>query len=502
MQASATRDSTQSPLHDWRAGSPTFRMACIGIVLIAVAIRVFHLGQPMRLDEARTFLDYVIRPLPDAISNYNIPNNHLFHTLLAWMSTRLFGDAEWAVRLPAFLAGVLSVGVTYAVARALADEGAALIASALAAVLPGLVLYATNARGYSMVTLAFVTLIVLANRIASEETAARWLAFGAVVVLGFATVPAMLYPAGAVSLWLFVERARRHGPSSALRFAPRLAGVLAGAVALAALAYLPAIERFGLEAITGNKFVTPYPWPLFVDSLPRFAQRLRDTLGLGIPNLLLLMLAAGALLPLVIRSPGQGRLGTLAATTAVWCIVLLVMTRRAPPPRVWLFLAPLLCVYAGIGLATAASWLARRVRIGAPTAHAAVALTLAVGIGASTIARRTIFDNDESVGLVAGPAIAAWLLAEVRPDDRLVVSNFVSPEVDYYLHTRGGRRFGDLEAPSRSARALLILNERQSQTPATVRSERPDLDWSRFETPVMLRQFEHASVWAASRRTP
>ena len=502
MQASATRDSTESPLHDWRAGSATFRLACVGIALIAVAIRVIHLDQPMRLDEARTFLDYVIRPLPDAISNYNIPNNHLFHTLLAWTSTRLFGDAEWSVRLPAFLAGVLTVWMTYVAARALADEGAALIASALAAVLPGLVLYATNARGYSMVTLAFVVLIVLANRIASEESAARWLGFGIVVALGFATVPAMLYPAGAVSLWLFAEHARRHGPSSALRFALRLAAVLAVAVAIAALAYLPAIERFGVASITANKFVTPYPWPLFVDSLPRFAQRLRDTLGLGIPTLLLAALAAGALIPLVIRSPERGRLATLAAATGLWCVALLVMTRRAPPPRVWLFLAPLLCVYAGIGLATAAAWVARRVRIGAEPVHAAVALILAFGIGASTVARRTILENDESVGLVAGPAIARWLLAEVRPDDRLIVSNFVSPEVDYYLHTMGGRRFGDLEAPSRSARAVLILNERQSQTPATVQAERPDLDWSRFETPVMLRQFEHASVWAASRRTP
>ena len=502
MHASATQFPAESALHDWRAAPASFRLACVGVALIAVAIRVLHLGQPMRLDEARTFLDYVIRPLPDAISNYGIPNNHLLHTLLAWVSVRLFGHAEWAVRLPAFLAGLLTVPATYFTARALADRGAALIASALVAVLPGLLLYSTNARGYSMVGLAFVGLIFLANEIADEETVPRWIAFGLLITLGFATVPAMLYPAGAASLWLLVERARRHGLPSAARFAVRFALVLAVAVALAAVVYLPAIGRFGVASITANKFVTPYTWPQFLDSLPRFAQRLRDTLGLGIPDVALLALALVGLAPLAMRGPGRARLVTLATATGLWCVVLLVATRRAPPPRVWLFLAPLGCIYVGIGLARLAAWTSRRFRTGEHGMVAALALVLAAGLGASTLVRRTIFENDESVGFVAGPAIARWLLAEARPGDRLVVGNFVSPEVDYYLFTLGGRRFADLEAPSRSTRVLLVLNERQSQTPATVQAERPDLDWSRFEAPAPLRQFEHASIWAAARRTP
>ena len=490
---------TESSLHDWLAGPVFFRLACVGIAAIAVAIRVFHLNQPMRLDEARTFLDYAIRPLPDAISNYNIPNNHLLHTLLVWLSIRVFGHAEWAVRLPAFIAGVLIVPATYVATRALADRGAALIASALAAVLPGLILYSTNARGYSMVCLAFVMLIPVANAIADDESAARWTAFGLVIALGAATIPVMLYPAGAVSLWLLAERARRHGWSSAVRFAPRLAGVLAVSGAVAAVAYLPAIERYGVASIAGNKFVIPYSWPLFLRALPQFAQRVRDTIGLGIPDVLLLGLTLSGLLPLVTRGQGRGRLFTLALTTGFWCVALLVATRRPPPPRVWLFLAPLCCMYAGIGLSWITGWISRRQRVSEQPYIAAAALMLALGIAASTVARRTVLNDNESVELVAGPAIARYLLAEARPGDRLIVSNMVSPEVDYYLFTMGGRRFADLESPSRSARVLLILNERESQTATTVQTERPDLDWRRFATPVPLRQFESASIWQAPR---
>jgi hypothetical protein len=500
MHAAAEPVPTDSFRHDWRTGAASFRASLVGIALIALAIRLYHMNQPMRLDEARTFLDYVIRPLPDAISNYTIPNNHLLHTLLAWTSARLFGHAEWAVRLPAFIAGLLIVPATYVAARALADRSAALIASALAAVLPGLILYTTNARGYSMICLAFVLLIPVVDALADRETLGRWIVFGSLIAFGMATIPVMLYPAGAATLWLLAERLRRHGWSSTVRFAFRLAAVLVLAGVVTVVAYLPAIQRFGAESITGNKFVAPYTWDLFFRALPQFVQRLRDTIGLGLPQLLMAAFALIGVLPLFARGKERGKLLTLAVITGFWCIALMFLTRRPPPPRVWLFLAPLLCIYIGIGVARLATTLSQKLRVADQGIVAAIALLFAVGISAATIVRRTIFENDESVGFVAGPAVADYLLAEARPGDRLIVGNFVSPEVDYYLFVKGGKRFGDLEAPSRSDRILFILNERQSQTPSSTQLERPDVDWTKYGTPVQLRKFESASIWEAQRR--
>lgn len=500
MHVAGRRVQTDSvPLH-WLAGATSVRLALVAVAVVGVAIRVFHLNQAMRLDEARTFLDYAIRPLPDAISNYNIPNNHLLHTLLVWTSIRIFGHAEWAIRLPAFVAGLLVMPATYVATRALADRSAALAATALAAVLPVLVLYSTNARGYSMVCLAFVVLIVVADRLAAEESAARWAAFGAIVALGAATIPVMLYPAGAAALWLCAERVRRHGWRRAPAFAARLAAVLALAGALAALAYVPAIQRFGVGSIVGNKFVSPYRWPQFLHALPQFARRLRGTIGLGIPNAALLPLVLLGLAPLATRGRERGKLVTLALATGLWCIALLVATRRAPPPRVWLFLAPLCCLYAGIGLARFATWASPRFGSEAQPFLAALSALVVAAIATSTVVRRTVLEDNESVLLVAGPDIARSLLAVARPDDRLIVSNMVSPEVDYYLYTMAGRRFGDLEAPSRSRRLLLVLNHREAQTPATVRTERPDVDWGRYQSPTPLRRFHSASLWAAARR--
>jgi len=211
-------------------------------------------------------------------------------------------------------------------------------------------------------------------------------------------------------------------------------------------------------------------------------------------------LALAGLVPLVARDASRSRLQTLALTTGLWCIALLVATRRAPPPRVWLFLAPLCCLYAGIGLTRVIRWLSARFQASERPYVATVALLLATGIAANAVVRRTVFENNESAAFLAGPDIARYLLAETRAGDRVIVSNMVSPEVDYYLYRLAGRRFADLEAPSRASRVVLILNHREDQTPATVRTERPDLDWEKFETPVPQKPFESASIWVAPRR--
>ena len=76
------------------------------VTMLALALRARELSQPIRYDEAATWLDYASQPLARALSDYRFPNNHLFHTLLVHISAALFGAAPWALRLPAFLAGI------------------------------------------------------------------------------------------------------------------------------------------------------------------------------------------------------------------------------------------------------------------------------------------------------------------------------------------------------------------------------------------------------------
>src|SRR5437588_10729707 len=117
---------------DARGGHRTpDRVALGAIVAVGVLVRLAYLGEPMRYDEAFTFNEYASRSAYDGISEYTFPNNHLFHTLLVHCSIRAFGDAPWAVRLPALAAGLALIPATSGLARRLCDRPSATLAAAL-----------------------------------------------------------------------------------------------------------------------------------------------------------------------------------------------------------------------------------------------------------------------------------------------------------------------------------------------------------------------------------
>jgi hypothetical protein len=52
-----------------------------GITLLGALLQIAYLSQPIRNDEALTVFDFASRPLLQAITRYNEPNNHLLNTL-------------------------------------------------------------------------------------------------------------------------------------------------------------------------------------------------------------------------------------------------------------------------------------------------------------------------------------------------------------------------------------------------------------------------------------
>ena len=172
---------------------------------LAIVLRLRDLGQPIRYDEAATWLDYASKPLALAMSDYRFPNNHLFHTLLVHVVSSLFGDAPAVLRIPAFVAGVALVPLTWAVARATQSRTAAPVAALLVATSASLVLYSTNARGYTIVCCLTMAIVLLAARQLERDNPAGWLAIAVLGALGTWTIPIMLYPLAGVALWLWAE---------------------------------------------------------------------------------------------------------------------------------------------------------------------------------------------------------------------------------------------------------------------------------------------------------
>jgi hypothetical protein len=158
------------------------------VTVIAVALRSFHLGSDLWLDEIITVTSFAREPVLQIVSEYGTSNNHLLNTLLVKFAAWVFGEHEWSVRLPAMIFGTASVPVLYALARLAFGWRESLGAALLLAVSYHHVFFSQNARGY-IIYVFFSLLATLAfDRALRSDRASAWLLYISAMVLDFATL--------------------------------------------------------------------------------------------------------------------------------------------------------------------------------------------------------------------------------------------------------------------------------------------------------------------------
>ena len=159
-------------------------LALAAIVLLAAALRTYHLGyKSLWLDEVTYVRSAQLGPLfgPYGYASISHPPGYL-------LLMRLMGaanPAEWFLRLPAMLAGVVAVVALWALGRRLLGRVEGLLAAFLLALSPLHLEYSQEAHSYALFA-ALSTLMLLALAVAAgRETApdrpanrrvARWLA--------------------------------------------------------------------------------------------------------------------------------------------------------------------------------------------------------------------------------------------------------------------------------------------------------------------------------------
>jgi hypothetical protein len=139
------------------------------------------------------------------------------------------------------------------------------------------------------------------------------------------------------------------------------------------------------------------------------------------------------------------------------------------------FVVPLACVYIAIGVRVVLASLAR----GRELRLATNVLTCAIvpALAAHTVLTRSVFRAPESGTLVDAPQIADYLLANMRPGDRIALETPSGPSLDYYLVRKGGRPAALVNADSGRGRVFVVVNPRHLQTLASVQKFCRDVDW-------------------------
>lgn len=406
------------------------------MVAAGAALRLVHLDQPIRYDEAVTFLEYVVRPLGRALALYDLPNNHLFHTFLAHLSVSAFGDGPAALRLPAFAAGVLVPPAVYLAGRVVHGRDAGLAAAALAAASPALVLFSANARGYSLVVLAFLALVPPAATLLRRRSPVAWLLLATVAALGAWTMPTMLYPAGAVAAWLLVAAAGPVGRGARRVAAEGALGAVAG--------FLAGVAR---------------QW------------------AHGVPTPVVLLLALGAVAEGIARTRavlagGRGRhrgVPALFPVGVAWSVVLLAATRRVPVPRVWLFLLPAFLVFACGGLARLAARARSLAAEGTGGLRGSVAAPVAAlvlgGWTALHLLRTDAVRRWPVTGtLPHGDRVAAYLAERWEPGDSVQASLPSDAPLKYYFRRAGLPTSAVNALPESRGCIYIVVNRRHGQS--------------------------------------
>lgn len=474
----------------WRTESRDHRAALTIVLAIGVALRALYLTQPMRYDESVTYMYFVRLPWAEALSTYTYPNNHLFHTLLAKISVALFGNLPWALRIPAFVAGILVVPASYAVVRALYGTRAALIAAGLVASSGVLVLYSTNARGYSLVILAFLLLVLLALRLRRGGENADWLVFAVIAALGLWTVPVMLYPLGCVAVWYALDALVDKRPADL----KRLGIALAVAALLTVLLYWPVFSRSGVAAVTRNRFVAPSPWFDFFSELPGTIGEALRSWGLGLPPLLSVVLFALALFALARHaSVSSLRIG-IPLTAFVWSAWLLVVNHRAPFPRTWLWFLPIAAGLAGAGLIAALDRLGDRGRRIAQQGAPLLAVLLAVACSFSVVTSfAVLLTRDTGTYREAEEATAA-LRGFLRPRDRIIAAIPTNGPLEYYLDRAGIDRVQLYFDPRQAERAIGVVDYAEGQSLEALMAQSFVRDTAVWGQPVAVAQLGASAI--------
>jgi 4-amino-4-deoxy-L-arabinose transferase-like glycosyltransferase len=412
------------------AGGRPFLAAVVALFALGVALRVGHLFDVIRLDEATTYVLFASRPFGEAVTSYQLPNNHLLNTVFVKLSVMAFGPEPWSMRLPNFLASVGAMALVAAIAGRWFGRAGAVGALAAAAVALPIVHYSVLARGYGlMILLCLLALWCIEKRHAGGGR--RWTVVAALAcalaVYAVGTAVFLVLPLAAYDFVLSSRAGRRE-------FAFRAAAWLA-AGALTALLYLPVILHSGADKFFANEYNTRLGPGGMYQYLRLYSRALRDETTWaagGAPLWAPLVLIAA-----FVAAAKKKRVGLLFALCAL--AFLAFFEARFPlPTRLFNYVATLAALAIG-GLAGAAAdalsgerkWTRKAAWVGA-----AAVVALAAAVGAVGESKNLINDSLRSGSARKARSIAA-ALAELPPVTRMVVGGWYHDTVKYYLMLDG-----------------------------------------------------------------
>jgi hypothetical protein len=295
----------------------------------------------------------------------NHDNNH--HLISLWLQAIGMRAPPWLARLPAVLAGASAI-VVAALIAARRSRVAGIVAALLFAFSPIMVTYGSEARGYALMMLAALTMLLIVLRsVKQERTRATPWWLGLISLFGMLSHMTGAAPVVLISLWAYLEQRAVEGSEHAFWKIAKLMGpALVIAAAFPVFVIVAGVTSPGGMRVGGY---IPFHWSDYREALTNLA-----TWTLGITELPgWIALLASALIAIALALWPPGWLGTRARLYVVLIlgVPLGVVLCRAPNTE---FARYFLCSAIGL-LLVISEWFGRMfAKDGARRAVAATAL--------------------------------------------------------------------------------------------------------------------------------
>ncbi len=322
------------------AGSGWYWVMLAILMVLGVLIRWKMINYPVWYDEAYTFVKFASRPLKYIITDYSAPNNHIFHSLLVALIYHLAGIHLWALRMPALSAGILLIPAAFLAGRRLINSAGGIVAACAVTITPVLVDFSVNARGYTLTCLFACLGIWFAAEILQHSRAIFWILLVISAALGFYTIPIFLYPVGGIFLWLLINGLQGKKDWREKRdFLIRWLAAGFATVVIILLLYSPVILfGSGLQSIIANDFIRPATWKELIPSIASRSARVWEFWTDRVPAWIIGASVAGFILHMISSLIKIKKTFPLWLISGAWILLVLVIQRVTPVPRIWLFL--------------------------------------------------------------------------------------------------------------------------------------------------------------------
>ena len=237
-----------------------YRLAAIGLVGVALVLRLVKLDSGLWYDEIETLVGHARLPIVDILTTYSSQNQHPFYGLLARLSMAVVGDGAFGVRLPAALLGAASIWAMFRLGELVAGAREGLLAALLLTVSYHHVWFSQNARGYSgLLFFALVATAALYQLLTASSPGRRaiWV-YGIAMALAAYTHLTAVFISIAHTI-VVLGFCLRHGARPGSRGRQAI-GALALSAGLGLVGYLPLLGQLAGTLVGPNPYAADTAW--------------------------------------------------------------------------------------------------------------------------------------------------------------------------------------------------------------------------------------------------